>query len=1363
MRKTTVLFFLFNYFAILLAFFPVAFAQTTYTVTNGDDTGSGSLRDILGGILSTGDTIDFDVGVTTIDLTDGQISQSAANLTITGNGSGSATAFQDALQALITDVQANGTAGLQNGLDALPYSTTMITGTDVQTGITGGSTITGGLINLTATTGTHNLSLLTFKDNLFSATTADSTDTRLEFYGGTISLDGVATLNQMAFLNNNLLAQSGTTTINSNVSSPANVDALADAHTYGFARVDGGCGFFNGPFSWPLREIVTIENTVFSGNITNAIAGTVVASASAEAHLDASASASVTASAYAVADAYANVNGGGGYFGYPIDTQINNSVFSDNTINAIGGTVTVNAYAKGYSDTGTPVNLYANANANATADAGAEAAGGGAYFYNNATIENTVFSNNTINATAGTAMAYAEADAETSASISTQASTHTDASVYGGGGFFGNTATIKNTVFSGNTVNITTGAATSIGIFSRTRAQAFVQGGGGFFGGNTTIENSIFSDNTINAITGMADISTINILGGGGFFGNTTIDNTVFSGNSINATGGTGIFALVEITGGGGFFGGNTTIANTVFSGNTINATGRTAVYEAHINIFGGGGSFYSNTTIENTLFSGNTINAAGGTATSSDFYTSASAYVNIRGGGGYFKENTIIENSVFSGNLIHAIGGVKATGRTSGMYDWANADAYAFGGGMYIEGATNTLTNVTFEGNQIYATASGEVVQQTPGAYNGPAKAYALGAAIFVNNYTPNNKLDLIADGGTVLISGNTANGTPSGIHFGRAYSNNSIGYFDGSAASSTLNIIATNLGDKVLMYDPLTVEVYHFVDIAKFAMNVSGAGDFVWGGKNILDASGGSTITLESGSTTTLTRDFTLTTTPNIDYRVGSFNDAYAMASNAYPGTSLNPLSVVLETGSTLNFNLARNENLAMFDFTNSTAGEFTVGSNVDFGIADTTRQIVNVNKSYLIADGIAQAEADAGENNFNLISPEIQGFEIRDNIANGSKQLWTSVKFNSPYASLFAKNRNSESASTALNGIVNHFGLVSDEEFDLIIKNINAVTPEYALIQADMLSRTTWRIADWATYDGFRRPRDLRVHRSMRGILRGASPSAVTRTWGSYVGDFVNSDSHNRLQGYNSEMNGLLVGADRTWGTTSLGLYLAGTQTGTHFDGIHSSADSNSFHFGLMGRKVWRKFIAGTFDVGYAHYETDGYRGIGGGYFAQSSFDGDAFTSGIGLEWDLTDRSETLGITPFARLRYTRFAQDGFSEISNSGTATNMAGINNDSFQSVLGIELERQYSKISSSIRVAWRHEYANQNFTGTAAYQMLPNTPFVMNSLGRDRDALSFGTDLRTNFASYNANLGYNLEASSNMVTHGVYAKLEKKW
>ena len=664
----------------------------------------------------------------------------------------------------------------------------------------------------------------------------------------------------------------------------------------------------------------------------------------------------------------------------------------------------------------------------------------------------------------------------------------------------------------------------------------------------------------------------------------------------------------------------------------------------------------------------------------------------------------------------------------------------------MFLDGIANTLTNVTFEENHIQATATGEVVQQTSGAYNGTAKAYALGGAIFVDNIW-GSQLNLIADGGNVLISGNTANGAPSGIYFGRAFFDIDTSYFYDSDVSSTLNITATNIGDKVLLYDPVTIEAYNTAEDAAFAMNIkSGLGEFVWGGKNVFDAVGGSTLTFENGSATMLAHDFTLTTTPNVMYRTGSANDAYATT-----GVSTNPL-VVNISDAKLGFDVARDPNLAMFDFTNAsninTAGSWSFDS-VDLHVnsyAHTSRQLLDTKQKYLIADGIDNGDRDA--------STSIGiGLDITQN-----NQLWTDlITYKSPYSDLIAENRNSESASEALNEVVKDINLVSDDEFDLIIKNINAVTPEYALSQADALLRTTWRIADWAAYDGFRR------EKCRPRTLRKTFPHAETHTWGGYIGDFTNYESYCRLQGYDSEMNGLLAGADRTWGTVSLGLYLAGSRTETDLFAIDSRVKSDGFHFGLLGRKVWTPHFSSTVDLGYAHYETDGYRGLGTQYFAKSDFAGNAFTSGLGLEWNLTGRNRKLCITPHARLRYTHFDQEGFSEVGTSNTRVNLDRLKNDSFQSILGIEIARQYQRFSPSVRVAWRHEYADREFEGIGVYQAMTNMPFVLHSLGRDRDALNFGLDVRTQIASCNFNLGYNLEASHNMILHGAHVKLEKKW
>ena len=1246
-----------------LGAFSIVSAQTTHTVTNGSDSDPGSLRDILGGSLTSGDSIVFDSGVTMIDLTGGQISRNIANLTIKGNDLGTPDALKDALTILIADVKLNGIADLQDKLLALPYATPTITGTidvdDVPAGVQ--LIMNGGLINL-PNAGTRNISLLTFQDGNFSYKTLDENnptghvDTRLSVYGGAIYPGGTymfplsTTLRQTAFLNNILSVTSGNAT-SGNTTSTARADTVAGA--------SGGGGFF--------QYSTDIVDSVFFGNTLIAISET--------------ATGGTIATGDASAESYAHVTGGGGYFGST--ATVTNSMFSGNTI-----TATSKAATGGTAIGGASGNAYA------------EVYGGGAAFSYSATITDSVFSSNTATANGGIAIGN---------------SASATAGVLGGGVFFANpteTTSITNSVLSGNTVNANGGIATALGgNDADAHATAGVHGGGAFFYNPTTITDSIFSENTINATGGTA-------IGG-------------------NANNDAYTYAFVFVSGGGAFF--------------------------IHM----------APATIRDSVFSGNTINVIGGTATSGNANNDAhaSAFASAYGGGGDFVKTVTAIDSAFSGNTINAIGGAKASGGV-GIRDWANADAYAFGGGVFLDGTTSTFTNVSFEGNCIRATADGTVVQQTAGAYNGTAKAYALGAAIFVSNsYSSENRtVDLIADNGTVLIAGNTANGTPSGIHFGRSASIfqslvNDTGYFLDSAEESTLNITATNAGDKVLMYDPLTVEAYRGttdMGTAAFAMNVkSGLGEFVWGGKNILDANGGSTVTFENGSTTMLAHDFTLTTTANIDYRTGSAHDAYAMASTTNPGGNTNLLTVVLESGSTLSFNLARDEKLAMFDFTNATGETFTVESSVNFGTdTDTSRQIISVDKAYLVADGITQAEAEAGELNFSLISPEILGFEIRDNVTAASKQLWTKVIFNSQYGDLFYTNINSMRAAESLNKILQDKNRVSDDEFNAIVQNANAVTVEYAASRGAEAMRSTGSFADLAAYKNFEYPGHWSApcHFKNKCAYRGNSPygNSNRRVWGGYLGEFGAMEAHARREKYHTTLHGLFVGTDwRFNSNTIFGVYGGFMDESLMFKSIDSQVDSDGLQFGLFAHHHLGGGNTLSTDISYAHFENDSRRFLNN-YTTSSSFDQDLMT--VGLSWEHRIRTDSFEFSPFVRLRYTNLNQESLYETGNSVTASSLDGLNGNSFVGRLGSNFATRCFGWESRLNLAWAHEYGDTCVTGGSQYHLGGN--FNVSSAVLDRNRLEMGARFGRNWelrsSQLGVNLGYDLTTGKHTTQHAVF-------
>lgn len=194
-----------------------------------------------------------------------------------------------------------------------------------------------------------------------------------------------------------------------------------------------------------------------------------------------------------------------------------------------------------------------------------------------------------------------------------------------------------------------------------------------------------------------------------------------------------------------------------------------------------GGTVYNSHNNLNDEVFVGSKASAPGKTADEA----AAEAY----GGAVYFTDGGSILSSTFSSNSAIATGGT-AQGGTA--YAYANADAYAFGGGAFFNNG-GTVKDSVFFNNSVTATAPGRVVQN--GVARAP-EAEAKGGAMFVNTNgvrgDPILTLTATANGRTV-ISGNTANGAPSGIHFGRGGDLDFFtGYFTASSSAATFKVQA-------------------------------------------------------------------------------------------------------------------------------------------------------------------------------------------------------------------------------------------------------------------------------------------------------------------------------------------------------------------------------------------------------------------------------------------------------------------------------------------------------------------------------------------------------------------------------------------
>lgn len=821
-----------------------------------------------------------------------------------------------------------------------------------------------------------------------------------------------------------------------------------------------------------------------------------------------------------------------------------------------------------------------------------------------------------------------------------------------------------------------------------------------------------------------------------------TLTNVTFSENYAKSTAGEAVGGAIGVQTNAGTAG-DLTVSGVTFSGNYVDGS---------TNAYGGAVASYNNSThtITNSDFSENYAKAAD---------KASGGAVSFLGGGansidgGKYKDNYAVSSAsagTARGGAIYSAGGtlnIKNATLDGNHAEAAATGGKAQGGAIYMEQGALTLTDSSVTNNWVSGGS-------------------AEGSAIYMNTDSGTADLTLEATANkTVKIAGNTeggANGVnKSGIYYGNA---------NGGSSNADAYFTATGAGHIELL-DPLNVEMDHG---KYFTMTKNNTGSFRWDGVNSFQTDGGiSSLQLNNGS-----------------INLGSSFTAKAAGTNTHFKVDLNNVA-------SLNFDLARDNTVALFDFTAATTKSMSVTGLTRINAGNVGRAVASFNgKKYLLVSGLGGSS--------HLISDGTNGFYLAGGkyVTSGSiydegGDLYANISFRSPLES----NRNSYNAMYALDHMVNSTwgqANISDAEVAAMRANANNVTPELYMDQGFVMINATDRVARTAVDYGLRfphrsqvaldgafdRPRTRSQRRApgyvegARGVeSNGAYPRLMDcsyarggiRIWTGYLGDWRKVDSHGGYNGYKVDRNGFLLGVNYDFDTiASVGIYGGYSYSKTRARGADAEIKSDTGHLGAMARlsPLADRSFSLYGDLGYHFSNNDSRRSLSG-WDASGSFDQNTFTMGLGAEYALNVGG--FGVTPHAEVRYVGISQDDMTESGSSHTATTVKGFDEDSFNTRLGVELSKDFvtsgMAITPRLNVDWRHEYGSGKYTGRANYYDPSGPiPFTVSSAPIDRDSLDIGAAVKAlkDFGGTKVgfNLSYNLNISRRSDTHSVYAGVE---
>ncbi|SBW10633.1 hypothetical protein KL86DPRO_60234 [uncultured delta proteobacterium] len=255
-----------------------------------------------------------------------------------------------------------------------------------------------------------------------------------------------------------------------------------------------------------------------------------------------------------------------------------------------------------------------------------------------------------------------------------------------------------------------------------------------------------------------------------------------------------------------------------------------------------GGQASLTNTTVDNNIAQGTSLAAGGGIHSGGAGESTGMDYD--------YHDGVLVrvDTTTWAGNPV-AVSGGSVSGNTAHA---SGAGSAGYGGGIHASDSltitADAVTQTLLQNNR--ATTKGGAVFMDAGSLLGAREKKVATGNQIVSDVTTLRPvaLNIITGGGDIVFSGNRHGVADASLPYNAADGTANAVYFGSATGTSQSDAVMTISGTGLLqMEDPIEVNLNNG---KSFTLTKGDTSYFNWGGANVLDAAGGSTVTLGAGT---------------------------------------------------------------------------------------------------------------------------------------------------------------------------------------------------------------------------------------------------------------------------------------------------------------------------------------------------------------------------------------------------------------------------------------------------------------------------------------------------------------------------------